>query len=154
MSDNITIVSLDDLSSAQLTDLKDSYNKNFLFTKRDNDYFKNFKSDKKRSPFGFFIFYKNQCVGMVIGRSDLANKKNFNLDTLFVATTFRERGLAKMLMEKFLTSVWKEKDIAKIYLHFRDPKLKAFYSEFGFDKYKTDGFYENGDIKYFMELEK
>jgi len=130
------------------------YNDNFLLSKWSNKYFNGFLDDKKLRKMECFVLERNgKVVGFVLGRKVGRIKSRYNLTTLLVDKKYRGKGYSKLLMDKFLKTIKKNKETKKVYLHFRDSNdFKGFYRNYGFSKHRITGYYSNGEKKHYMEI--
>ena len=134
--------------------LADFYNKNFILSKWSNKYFYDFLNDKNERKMECFVLEKNKkAIGFILGRKVGNIKVRYNLTTLLVDRKYRGKGYSKLLLDKFLKAVKKNKSSEKVYLHFRDSNdYEGFYKRFGFSKHRITGTYSNGEKKHYMEI--
>ena len=130
------------------------YNENFPLSKWSSEYFNRFLDDKKERKMECFILEKNKkLIGFVLGRKVGNIKARYNLTTLLVDKKYRGNGYSKLLMNKFLKNIGRNKGARKVYLHFRDSNdLEGFYRHYGFSKHRITGTYSNGEKKHYMEF--
>jgi len=134
--------------------LADFYNKNFILSKWSNEYFYDFLKDENGRKMECFVLEKiNKVVGFILGRKVGNIKFRYNLTTLLVDKKYRGKGYSKLLLDKFLKTVEKNKLSKKVYLHFRDSNdFEGLYRHFGFSEHRITGTYSNGEKKHYMEI--
>ena len=73
----------------------------------------------------------NRIVGYISGEvSSVRGKKRINLENVFIEKRFRNKGVAKRLVDAFI-SKWKERGLKEMVL-FCPQRLERFYKKFGF----------------------
>lgn len=130
------------------------YNKNFPLSRWSEKYFNRFLDDRKKRKMECLVLEKNEkIIGFILGRKFGNIKPRYNLTTLLVDGGYRGRGFSKVLLDKFLKTIKKNKSVKKVYLHFRDSNdYESFYRHYGFNKHRTTGTYSNGEKKHYMEI--
>lgn len=149
---SIQLYQAETLSVQQKKELLKIYNKYFPLSIWSKKYFDTFFSDTKRCPIGFFLKAGDAYIGLVLGR---INKYDnfFNINTLLIIPRYQKKGLGKKLLDKIILEIKKNHSVEKISLHFREQnRLKEFYTNLGFKNHRFDGYYNNGDRKYYMDI--
>lgn len=134
--------------------LANFYNKNFLLSRWSNEYFYDFLNDENERKMECCVLEKNRkIIGFILGREVGNIIDRYNLTTLLIDKKYRGKGYGKLLLDQFLKTMRKDKEISKVYLHFRDSNdFENFYEHYGFRKHRISGTYSNGEKKHYMEI--
>lgn len=127
------------------------HNKSFDKARWCKKYFKSYFKAGNEEQIALVIFFKLRPIGAILGKR---GKRIFNLESVFLEKGYRGFGFSEKLMRAFIREIKKDNANNRITLHFRESKkekLYNFYKKFGFKGLKVDGFYRNGEKRYYME---
>lgn len=143
-----------ELSFEQSESLLLIHNKNFPFSPWEKQYLNEFLQ-LRNLPICLRLKIDGKLAGFAIGKIDAKMNKYYVLHSLVVDEKFRGKGYGEALAKNFLKEVFRNVEIQKVIIHFRDSKnLQGFYQKIGFQGHAIVGSYKNGEKKHYMEFNR
>ena len=129
---------------------------NLLITPRDNSVAP-FPTKDRNDSFTLGAYAENTLAGIVSFARDGDDREKLRhkgtISTMYVSKEFRDRGIAKQLLEELIKRVKTISDIEQINLIViaDNSRAKKLYESFGFEKYGTEVNSIKWEGKYFSE---
>jgi ribosomal protein S18 acetylase RimI-like enzyme len=133
------------------------YNAFFLKSQHSPAYKLKMYQDPSRQPIILSINSNGQTIGLLESWNKRNNPKKRIISTLLIHPDFRGRSYSRKLFEEAVKISQEKSENPLWIIHFRDDNktnLQAIYTKLGFSNLKSRGTYQNGEIKWEMNIAK